>query len=71
MYIYMGWCVEDANDIFVSAVSDLGPEFYEAESGDEPSFDTTGNEYVYQRTNIPPGLSIPMIVLKCQFLSPQ
>ena len=40
--------IEDANDIFVSAVSDLAPEFYDAETdGDEARFDTAGNEYVY------------------------
>jgi hypothetical protein len=39
--------IKDANDIYVSAASNLDPELYDAESGDEAQFSTFGGEFVY------------------------
>ena len=39
--------VDDANDIIISGISDLSPDFYDAEEGTEATFSTAGNEFVY------------------------
>ena len=39
--------IEDANDIVVSAISNLDPELYNQEVGDEASFSTAGGDLLY------------------------